>query len=208
MKKLVSLMIALVMVFSMATVAFAADGDEVKGSITVNGITKDTTYTIYKMLDLESYAISGAYSYKVNSDWEGFFATDEAKYYMSVGADGYATWNESVSHEDDAVVAAFAKLALAYAKENDIAAVASYSANADAASYVFDDLDLGYYLVDSTAGALCGLTTTDPNASINAKNHTPTVDKQVQEDLGGKWGDTNTADIGQIVNFMSIVHVV
>jgi fimbrial isopeptide formation D2 family protein len=72
---------------------------------------------------------------------------------------------------------------------------------------VFSDLTLGYYLVDSTAGALCGLTTTDPDASINAKNGVPTIDKQVQEDLTGMWGDVNTADIGQIVNFMSIIHV-
>jgi len=51
------------------------------------------------------------------------------------------------------------------------------------------------------------LTTTDPDASVNAKNHVPTIDKQVQEDLTGMWGDTNTADIGQLVNFMSIIHV-
>ena len=31
-------------------------------------------------------------------------------------------------------------------------------------------LELGYYLIDSTMGALCGLTTTNPDASINAKN--------------------------------------
>lgn len=71
----------------------------------------------------------------------------------------------------------------------------------------FTGLNLGWYLVDSTAGALCGLTTTDPDASINAKNGTPTVDKQVQEDLTGMWGDTNTADIGQVVNYMTIIHV-
>ena len=71
----------------------------------------------------------------------------------------------------------------------------------------FEGLSLGWYLVDSSAGALCGLTTTDPDASINAKNSTPTIDKQVQEDLTGMWGDVNTADIGQIVNFMSIIHV-
>ena len=35
----------------------------------------------------------------------------------------------------------------------------------------------------------------------------PIVDKQVEEDLTGMYGDVNTADIGQIVNFMTIIHV-
>ena len=117
------------------------------------------------------------------------------------------TW---VAGEDDAIVAAFAKLALDYAKANGITPVKS-SKNAGefvitGTSGKFSDLPLGWYLVDSTAGALCGLTTTDKDASINAKNHTPTIDKQVQEDLTGMWGDINTADIGQVVNYMTIIH--
>ena len=56
-------------------------------------------------------------------------------------------------------------------------------------------------------GALCGLTTTNPNASVNAKNGVPTIDKQVQEDTTGQWGAHNTADIGQIVNFRVTIEV-
>jgi LPXTG-motif cell wall-anchored protein len=71
----------------------------------------------------------------------------------------------------------------------------------------FSELSLGYYLVDSTMGALCGLTTTNPSASINAKNGAPTLDKQVQEDSTGNWGGTNTADIGQTVNLRTTIAV-
>jgi len=205
MKKAASLLLVLIMAFAMTVTSFAAD----EGSITINGVTADTTYEIYKLLDLESYSTAGegAYSYKVNSSWGAFFATAEALQYVSINADGYVTWKAS---ESDAVVAEFAQKALAYAKANGIAPVKS-SINPgeftiDETTGKFSDLELGYYLVDSTAGALCGLTTTNPNASINAKNGTPIIDKQVQEDLTGMWGDVNTADIGQIVNYMSIIH--
>ena len=206
MKKIISLALVLMLVVSLSATAFAAEDS---GSITINGINEDTVYEIYQLLDLESYdKTSGAYSYKVNSAWTAYFATDEAKAYITIDDAGYVTW---IAGENDAVVAEFAQKALAYAKANGIAPVKS-SENAGefavtGTSGVFSGLNLGWYLVDSNAGALCGLTTTDPDASINAKNGKPTIDKQVQEDLTGMWGDINTADIGQIVNYVSIIHV-
>ena len=205
MKKLIALALSLLFILSLTMSVFAA-GE--LGSITINGVSTDTTYSIYQLLDLESYdKTSGAYSYKVNSAWTAYFATPEAQSYITIDDAGYVTW---VAGEDDATVAEFAQKALAYAKANGIDPVKS-SEDGDMVitetTGKFSDLALGWYLVDSTAGALCGLTTTDPDASINAKNHTPTIDKQVQEDLTGMWGDVNTADIGQIVNFMSIIHV-
>ena len=206
MKKLISLALALMLIVTMSATAFAADET---GSITINGIAADTTYEIYKLLDLESYdKASGAYSYTVNPAWSAFFATDAAKAYITIAADGYVSWNAG---DDDATIAAFAQMALAYAKANGITPVKSTDNDGDMTITgtvgKFDDLSLGWYLVDSSAGALCGRTTTDPDASINATNSIPPIDKQVQEDLTGMWGDVNTADIGQIVNFMSIIHV-
>lgn len=206
MKKIISLAIVLALVLSLSVSAFAAGTD---GSITINNVADDTVYAIYRLLELESYDnVSGAYSYKVDSDWAAFFATPEALAYVTIDGAGYVTW---IAGEDDSTIAAFAQLALAYAKANGIPSVRSSENSGEfvitGTSGKFSDLPLGWYLVDSTAGALCGLTTTDPDASINAKNSVPIVDKQVQEDLTGMWGDTNTADIGQIVNFMTIIHV-
>ena len=206
MKKIISLILALMLVASFAVTAFAA---EETGSITINGVNEDGTYEIYKLLDLESYdAAAGAYSYKANATWEAFFASDDAKAYMSTDADGYITW---IAAEDDDTKAAFAKLALTYAKTNGISPVKS-SKNAGEfvitdASGKFSDLELGYYLVDSTVGALCGLTTTNPNASINTKNGIPTIDKQVKEDSTEQWGAHNTADIGQTVEYRVTINV-
>ncbi|MBQ8474075.1 MAG: isopeptide-forming domain-containing fimbrial protein [Clostridia bacterium] len=205
MKKLFSIILVVLMAMTLAAPSFAAN----EGSITINNIGTDATYEIYKLLDLESYdKTSGLYSYKVDNDWTGFFATTEAKAYITVDDAGYATW---VNGEDDDSIAAFAKLALAYAKANSIDPVKS-SENAGEfviteSSGKFSDLELGYYLVDSTLGALCGLTTTNPAASINAKNYKPTIDKQVQEDSTEQWGTDNTADIGQTVCYRVTINV-
>ena len=206
MKKIISITLALMLLASLSIAVFAA---EETGSITINGVSTTNTYEIYKLLDLESYDVdAGAYSYTVNAAWAGFFASDDAKAYITVAEDGYVTW---ATTEDDDTKAAFAKLALAYAKANGIAPVQS-SKNDGQFTVTdnvgkFEGLELGYYLVDSTVGALCGLTTTNPDASINAKNGIPTIDKQVQEDSTMQWGDSSTADIGQIVNFRVTINV-
>ena len=206
MKKTIAIILALMMILSLSLTAFAASPT---GSITINGVGANTTYEIYRLLDLESYdTSSGAYSYKANSAWAAFFATAEAEAYFATDDAGYVTW---VAAEDDDTVAAFAKLALAYAKANSIAPVQSSENPGEFVvtgnTGVFSGLELGYYLVDSTMGALCGLTTTNPDASINAKNGIPTIDKQVKEDSTNQWGDTDTADIAQIVEYRVTINV-
>lgn len=212
MKRIVTLILAMMLIASLSITALA---DE-KGSITINGVGAETTYEIYKLMDLESYdKTSGAYSYKPNAAWVDFFDTAEAEVYFAVDDADYVTWSwvadplNPITEEEAA--AAFAKIALAYAKTNSIAPVKS---SKNSGEFVvtgtigkFSDLELGYYLVDSTMGALCGLTTTNPDASINAKNGIPTIDKQVQEDSTGQWGATNTADIGQIVEYRVTINV-
>ena len=183
MKKIIAIIMSLMLVASMSVAVFAADETET-GSITINGVGEGTVYEIYRLLDLESYDVdAGAYSYKANAAWEAFFQTEEAKKYFSTDADGYVTW---IAAEDDDTKATFAKGALSYAKQNGIDPVKSSETDGDFVitgnSGKFEELVLGYYLVDSTMGALCGLTTTNPHASINAKNGVPTIDLQVKED--------------------------
>ncbi len=210
MKKLFTIMLAVLLIAANLAVFAGAAND---GSITINGVSTDNVYEIYKILDLESYDTqTGAYSYKVNPAWETFFETAEAYQYVDIDEAGYVTW---VAAEDDSTVAAFAKEALAYAKANGIDPVQSSENEGEFVITTvdgntngkFSNLELGYYLIDSTMGALCGLTTTNPNASINAKNGSPTIDKQVQEDSTEQWGGANTADIGQTVNYRVTINV-
>ena len=170
-----------------------------EGSITINNAVKDQTYTIYELLYLESYnKDAGAYSYKATAAWKTFIeSTDIEGKYMHTDGQGYVTWVK------DADPAAFAKLAQAYAAEHTIENQGSVTATGTKVE--FKNLELGYYLVDSTLGTLCSLDTTNPAADIREKNAEPTNVKEVQEDGNSAWGNKNDADIGQTVNFQSTI---
>ena len=215
MKKFFAMLLSVLMIATLSMAVFADEAPQTTpaetfaGSITINGVGEGTTYEVYRLLDLESYDVdAGAYSYKANAAWAAFIASDAAKAYLSTDADGYVTW---IAAEDDDTKATFAKLALAYAKANDIAPVKSSENEGEFVitgnAGVFSNLPLGYYLVDSTMGALCGLTTTNPNASINAKNGIPTIDKQVNEDSTQQWTVSSSADIGQIIEYRVTINV-
>lgn len=198
-KRIASVLLALVMALSLITTAFAA-GET--GSITIDNAVVGQTYTIYQILDLESYnKDSGAYAYKATAAWRDFINSAAIKdVYVKVDAQGYVTWDKKAD------VAAFAKLAQEYAAKNSIGNQGTKKANSTTVE--FTDLDLGYYLVDSTLGTICSLDTTNPSVTIKEKNAAPTVDKQVQENSDGTWGDTNDANIGDTVNFKTTINVV
>lgn len=197
MTRVLALLLALVLCLGLSVTAFAA---EETGSITINSAVKDQTYTIYRILELESYnATEGqeAYSYKAASDaWSTFINSDAIKeHYVKVDDQGYVTW---VTGADPA---AFAKLALAYAQNpaNNITPAANETTTATGTTVTFNALPLGYYLVDSTVGTLCALDTTKPSMTVNDKHTAPIIDKQVKE--GNNWGKVNDADIGDTVDF-------
>lgn len=195
-KRIASVLLALVMALSLITTAFAAGEN---GSITIDNAVVGQTYTIYQILDLESYnKDSGAYAYKATADWSAFINSGAIKgTYVNVDAQGYVTWAK------DADVAAFAKLAQKYAADHNIANQGTKTA--DSTTVEFTNLDLGYYLVDSTLGTICSLDTTNPSVTIKEKNAAPTNVKEVEEDSTSKYGTANDADIGQTVNFKSTI---
>ena len=194
-KKLAGLLLALAMLLTLPVNVFAAG----EGSITIDNAVVDQTYTIYRILDLESYdAQSGAYAYKANAVWKAFAeSTDIKDVYLATNELGYVTWVKGAD------AAAFAKLAQKYAADNSIANQGVKKA--DSTTVKFEGLDLGYYLVDSTLGTLCALNTTNPDVTMKEKNAAPTNEKKVEEDSNHQFGDKNDADIGQTVNFRSTV---
>ena len=196
MKRISCLLLALALMMALSVTAFAV-GET--GSITINDAVVGQTYTIYQVLDLESYNASvDAYAYKATTAWNTFINSDAIKgTYVEVDAQGYVTW------KDGADAAAFAKAAQKYAKENSIANQGSVNATTTTVS--FTDLDLGYYLVDTTLGTLCSLDTTNPDVVMEEKNEVPVNVKTVEEDSTGTYGEKNDADIGQTVNFKSTI---
>ena len=195
---ILSLVLALAMVMGLATTAFAEEGEGTTtkpGSITIANALKDETYNAYQILYLESYNVEKEiYVYKANPAWKAWLETQTD--YVSFDSQGYVTWVKDASAAD------FAKAAKS--QLSDKTPDGNVKPTADGSATI-SDLQLGYYLVDSTVGALCELNTTKPDVKITDKNERPTIEKKVQEDSDGSWGDVNDADIGQIVNFKSTV---
>ena len=202
-KKLAGCLLALVMILTMSNVAVvnAANGtNDNSGSITINNAIKGHTYNAYQILVLESYNTDkGAYAYKANQNWKEWLKTQTQ--YVSIDDQDYVTWVK------DADAAAFAKAALAHAADNNIQPAATQIVGKDATSTTieFRDLNLGYYLIDTTVGTLCSLDTTIPDVTMQEKNVVPPVKKEVKEDSTGNWGDENTAEIGQTVEFKTTI---
>ena len=190
-KKLFAALLAAALVLAMAVPAFAVT-NATKGSITISKTVKDETYTIYRMFKLDSYnAESNTYSYKVEPAWETFFSTVAGSSYIDLDSNGHPTWKTGAD------AAAFAKAALTWAADKKISGTKE---TATGGTVTFSDLGLGYYLVDSSLGALCGLNTTNPDATIKEKNEKPEIKKEVQTSAGD-WGSENNAKIGDIVEY-------
>lgn len=198
-KKPLALLTALLLALSMTLLPAhaAAPG----GSITVENAVAGQTYRVYQVFLLDSYdAAAQAYIYKVNanSDWETFAKTSEAAAYITVDELGYVSWKGDATA---ARSAEFAKLALDYAKAHSVAADGELTAGEEPLR--FDGLALGYYLVDSSLGALCALTTTQPAATVREKNDAPSIDKEVQEKE--TFGPRSDAQVGDLVTFRTTI---
>ncbi len=217
-KKIAAIMFAFMMVVSMSCNVKADEGTTPTtgktGTITINNAIPGQTYTIYKILDLESYSSkvvdgkeTGNFAYKPSSEWESFIKGKNVrdKYFIFDGE--YVSWKENA----DPV--AFAKLALDYAKQDGSPVKTCEKTNAPAASagqttstLTFEVPSLGYYLVDSSVGTLCSLDTTKPAATIQEKNGVPSVDKIITS--GGAVsadGKSNSASIGDKVYFQTTI---
>lgn len=209
-KKIVAIMFAFMMVVSMSFNVKAEDTEGVygqnDGSITITGALQGQTYTIYEMLKLESFS-GNNYSYTIADGWENFFKEDaDGATYMKKDENGYMSF--IAGKNGDADRREFAQKALAYAKKTTGINTKSESTKENETTVTFNGLNLGYYLVGSTTGSLCGLDTTHKTVEIAEKNSVPTVEKTITD--GGVLATdhkSNSVNIGDIVTFQTMIDV-
>lgn len=193
-KKIAAIMFAFMMVVSMSCNVKAAG----TGKITIDNAKNGETYTIYQVLTLESSDVGkGLYSYiPVNDAWKAYFKTEEGKKYMTVDDNGYVTTKYTETNAQE--------LAQALIKQAKTINYNPQSITADKDGTIeFTGLALGYYVVDTTVGTLCGLNTVNPEVTIEDKNKKPTVEKKIVE--GDQLADKNSANIGDAVNFKTTI---
>ena len=188
-RKLASLLLALVMVFALATTAFADETGTTTttGTITVVNPIAGQTYTAYKIFDVV-YDDQDHYSYTIK---------DDSEWYQTVS--GYATEANGlkltqVNGTNTYVVTTtsdFSPAAFADALSKAVGGKIGNTLRIVGGKATVTDLKLGYYFVTSTSGALCNLTTTDPSATIYDKN-----DMHFEKEV-----DNANVDVGQTVTF-------
>lgn len=207
-KKIAAIMFAFMMVVSMSCSVKADEGTTAtteKGTIKINNAIPEQTYTIYKILDLESYdKAKNNYSYKPANGWETFIDQND-EYFIKNEYDGIS-WKASEGETEaqkQERASTLAKKALDYAKDSSHSITNSGKETAGSTTVTFSGLDLGYYLVDSSVGALCSLNTTNPTVEIQEKNGVPTVEKIIVD--SNKDETDNYANIGDVIKYKTII---
>lgn len=184
-RKLASLLLALTLVFALATTAFAAG----TGTITVDNPITGQTYTAYKIFDVTYNTDKSAYSYTIDSESQWFnavkaYAEKENNGMTLTQVNGSTTYNVTTN-------GTFSAPDFAAALKTDVSGKTGTTLTVNGGKATATGLDLGYYFVTSTSGALCNLTTTNPSATIHDKNDMPFE----------KVDDKISADVGETVNY-------
>ncbi len=146
-------------------------------------------------------------------------SAEDEKYYVEWIALADDPSNPGTKIIDDDKAEEFAGLALEYAKDNSNGVTAADTklapAQADpsaSVSVVFNNLEFGYYLVDTNGGSIVALDTFAASQEIEEKNSVPTIVKNVKDERDGTTGDDqwqkdNTASIGDEVSFKTTITV-
>jgi len=209
-KKILAVMVAMVMTLGLAATNVFADETY---SINITNAKKGETYNAYKVFEA-SYTGSGEntkVSYWIDSS-SAFYDTVSA---FAAVEDNGLTLQQVGSSTRYNVIADTSKFTEAKAGELAVNLNAdstkpnvsgTVTPNADGAATIRLE-SAGYYLVDTTLGAVCALNTNTPTADITEKNTTTTQDKTVQENSTTEYGDKNDAQVGDTVNFKSVVTI-
>lgn len=142
-------------------------------------------------------------TYKVTDGWASFFAKgNPGATYVTLDSKKQI----SATTLDSSTAPAFAAAAIAWAKDSAHNINVTESKTADKDGVTFTNVANGYYLVDTSLGALCSLDNVTGNtATISEKNKVPSVEKKVKS--GDNYESSNSAKIGDTVKYKTTITI-
>ena len=224
MKKLLALIVAMAMILSLATTAFAADGDEPETpatpatySITINNSATGHTYEAYQIF-------VGKLSEEAENDNNG----DNTTTNNTTAVLSNVQWGASVTNQSGSAASVAERLANNYEGEDKLTvdgllAMITLKDNAYASTntqtdnkYVISGLEPGYYLIKDQDGSLQGehdsytkfILEVLENSTVSPKFSKPSVQKKVDDindsnntENAEDWQDSADYDIHDSVPF-------
>lgn len=190
MKKLASIVLALVMALALAAPAFAADGDRTITITPPAGTTADTvnTYTIYKVFDGAGNGTNISYKLRDGKTTapDGFSVDDAGNVtYVGTGVDELTA----------ADIAAIAK----YVTDDMIVGTVEVT-GPNPKTVPLEDGD-GYYYVTTSNGSVVTVTSANPNATVQDKNTVPIISKVASSTENGAGGKNLVVAEGGLVYY-------
>lgn len=196
-RRILAAVFVLMLTAALTVTAFAAGN----GSITVENPKSGETYTAYRIFDVVYNDDQSAYSYTIAADsqWLEVVQSYGGVDLSDPVTDGNGNTYHIVTKDDTFSAAEFANVLKGALEGKEGIALTAAGGKASATG-----LELGYYFVAGTNGALCNLTTTQPDATIYDKNDVPfektaddvsvEVGQKVEFTLEGKIPDTTGFD--------------
>ena len=201
-KRLISILLAVMLVITACVPAFAAFGADEKGKITVANPHAGIAYDFYKVLDLnwkpgadnQEGTADDIYNYTVVSAYDNFFKD-------VIKICGWGTTVKTASDKAKAVAAYFdgvddnasklydfAREVKKYADAHNIDADYNISAaDTQTGAVTLDNVDYGYYVMVPTdengaldRGSIFSLDTVTKNTVIQDKTYNPTIEKKIK----------------------------
>ncbi|WP_022757238.1 SpaA isopeptide-forming pilin-related protein [Butyrivibrio fibrisolvens] len=208
-----------------ASGSITANAQENAGSITVTGAIKGETYTAYEVLEYtavdETLNKAAQFkdthgTYKVTAQWVDFFTGSEyglSSYITNYDGEYYVTGVTDAN--STAFKSAIQTGSIKYIASHTNLTVAG-QAVAQEKTVTISNLPYGYYVIDSSLGAVNSTGLTSPSVSVEEKNvTTPAPEKEVQEnsraaktfsiDESNGWGEWNDGQNGDTVTFKTKV---
>ena len=173
-RKLFAAGLALVMTLAMAAPTMAA-------TITVDPAVNGQTYSAYKIFDVTKAEGSEGYSYTANQDMYDLLNGNVTGVNLTATAVA-GTYNVTMTNTEDT-----AKALAVFLNDQITSLTKVKEVKAADKKAVIDELERGYYFIDSSLGSLCILNTTADAVTVKEKNQEPTIDKKISENSDGTY---------------------